>query len=315
MAAAPEGKGTAGKGKTSVGMLTCGLTSGLVQAGLFNPWDRALYLSIKDNRTFLHMDNFRNPFSGLMQTIVQRALSTGLYFPLEELYRSSLSHLFSSSSSSSSSSGGSGQQAAAPARQPLLTFLAGMLSGITSGVVMNPISAVKYHYWGTPTGKENFFSTSADMWRRGGLRIFVVGTGATVNRDLVFGGVYAYLRHELVPAGAAGGGGGGNSPPPAPSFLANLVAACSATIISSPWNYVRNVHYATQRGLAPEGAAAILRGLWAESLAELRARGVLAQARFLQTRLRIGWGTVSGGRFLFSLHFTSLHFSSLDHTV
>jgi hypothetical protein len=29
-------------------MLSCGLTSGLLQAGIFHPWDRALDLSIKD---------------------------------------------------------------------------------------------------------------------------------------------------------------------------------------------------------------------------------------------------------------------------
>jgi len=288
-----------GSGKTTGGMLSCGLTSGLLQAGIFNPWDRALYLSIKDGRAFLHVDNWRSPFSGLMQTIVQRALSAGLYFPLEELYRSSLYRLLEAEGKGSP-------------QKSLLTIMAGILSGITSGVIMNPISAVKYHYWGTPTGKENFFSTSADMWRRGGLRTFLVGTGATVNRDLVFGGVYAFMRHEFLPAaqnsdrggssegdgdkgGAPNGRGMSRIAAPGPGFFVNLVAACSATIISSPWNYVRNVHYATQRGAPPMSAAAILRDLWAESLLEREKGGgaVFSQLRFLQTKLRIGWGTVS----------------------
>jgi len=282
----------------SVGMLSCGLTSGLLQAGLFNPWDRALYLSIKDRRPFLHVDNFRNPFSGVTQTIFQRALSSGLYFPLEEFYLSMLH----------GPQGSNLRQ-----NKPLLTFVAGILSGITSGVIMNPIAAVKYHYWGTPTGKENFFSTAADMWRQGGLRIFVVGTGATVNRDLIFGGVYAFMRHELLPRSSSTSSFStsqsqsqslslslsqpqaqsqsqvqGSSAPP--GFFVNLIAACSATIISSPWNYIRNVHYATERGTQPQSALSILQNLWQEALKQ---DSLLKTLRHLQTRLRIGWGSVS----------------------
>lgn len=149
---------------SSLSLLSCGLVSGFLQAGLFNPWDRALYLSIKENRPFLSMDNFRHPWSGVLQTIVQRALSAGLYFPLEEIYSAQLRASFTSSEEQYRT------------RRPLLTFASGILSGITSGVIMNPISAVKYHYWGTPTGKENFLTTASDMMKQGGLRIFIGGS-------------------------------------------------------------------------------------------------------------------------------------------
>jgi hypothetical protein len=43
--------------------LNSGIISGAVQAVVFNPWDRALYLSVKDLRPFLHLENFRHPFS------------------------------------------------------------------------------------------------------------------------------------------------------------------------------------------------------------------------------------------------------------
>ena len=79
--------------------LSCGILSGLLQAAIFNPWDRALYLSVKHDRKFLHWLNFKNPFAGLMQTITQRALSSGLYFPLEDIFKDRLisSGLMSSS--------------------------------------------------------------------------------------------------------------------------------------------------------------------------------------------------------------------------
>ena len=310
-----------------MGMLSCGLTSGLLQAGLFNPWDRALYLSIKDNRPFLHAENFHKPFSGLSQTIVQRAVSTGLYFPLEELYISSLFKLFPTGENSAATSHKS-------ARSSLLTFAAGILSGITSGVVMNPIAAVKYHYWGTPTGKENFLSTAVDMWRKGGVRTFVVGTGATVNRDLIFGGVYSLMRHELLPAtklqltgptSSSSSSSSSSAFTSNPGFFVNLIAACTATIISSPWNYIRNVHYATLRGTPPDGAVTILRGLVHEAAAE---GSLFRRLRFLQKRLRIGWGTVSWAHLSCAMHsfavllkrlltrslYSTPHHTTLHHT-
>ena len=67
-------------------LLSCGLISGLIQAAVFNPWDRALYLSVKENRNFLNSYNFHDPFAGVLQTITQRTISNGLYFPLEDIF-------------------------------------------------------------------------------------------------------------------------------------------------------------------------------------------------------------------------------------
>jgi hypothetical protein len=57
---------------------------------VFNPWDRALYLSVKHYRPFLDKLNFVRPFSGVLQTLTYRAISSGLYFPLEELFSKKL---------------------------------------------------------------------------------------------------------------------------------------------------------------------------------------------------------------------------------
>ncbi len=46
------------------GNLVAGTTVGALQAVLFNPWDRALYLSVKEKRPFLHRANFTQPFQG-----------------------------------------------------------------------------------------------------------------------------------------------------------------------------------------------------------------------------------------------------------
>jgi hypothetical protein len=312
--------------KSKLKLLVCGFSGGLVQAGLFNPWDRALYLSIKMDRPFLAPKNFANPFAGLYQTLFQRAVSSGLYFPLEEIFADMLiaRSTFSigggtESNGNSNKSGGGG----APFNRHYVSFTAGLLAGSLNGLIVNPLAAVKYHYWGTETGTENFLTTARQMLRNGGMRIFLVGTTATVLRDLVFGGTYGLLRHELHAlhkadqlgeqqqqqhqlssssdnSGSSGSGGSSETreAQPAvfrrekPSFVANIVAACMATVLSSPWNYVRNIHYGTPSGTKPQASTEIWKGLWATA----RTQGsALEGAIYLQTQLRVGWGTARVG--------------------
>jgi hypothetical protein len=107
-------------------LFNCGLASGLIQAFVFNPWDRALYLSTIMERPFLHRENFREPMNGVTQTVVQRAISAGLYFPLEEIF----SDLLKSTDYYST-------------RKVAGNVLAGTLAGTVNGVVMNPFCRIK----------------------------------------------------------------------------------------------------------------------------------------------------------------------------
>jgi hypothetical protein len=66
--------------------LLCGLLAGVAQAGVFNPYDRALYLAMIHNRPFLTLDNWRHPYRGFGQSVSTRALSGGLFFPLEHFF-------------------------------------------------------------------------------------------------------------------------------------------------------------------------------------------------------------------------------------
>ena len=115
-------------------LLNCGLISGLLQAGVFNPWDRALNLSVKHERPFLRMENFKNPMAGVFQTIFQRAVSTGLYFPLEDIFAHHLQKMKDKSNMHHVLYMGDGA---------MLKFLAGTLAGACNGVMMNPIASIK----------------------------------------------------------------------------------------------------------------------------------------------------------------------------
>ena len=263
-------------------LLICGFTGGLLQAGLFNPWDRALYLSIKMDRPFLSRINFRNPFAGLYQTIFQRAMSAGLYFPLEEIFADLIVQ-----------GGMYGNDAGTlNAKRHYIGFTAGLLAGSLSGLIMNPLAAVKYHYWGTETGKESFVTTSAQMLKKGGMRIFLVGTTATVLRDLVFGGTYGLLRHTLASVNVEALDEDGQSVLHRPTFVQNLIAASMGTVLSSPWNYVRNIHYGTPSGVRPDTTLSIWQGLLDRAAEE---KSLFRRLKLLQVQLRVGWGTARVG--------------------
>ena len=48
-------------------------------------------------------------------------------------------------------------------RRQYVAFSAGLMAGSLNGLIVNPLAAVKYHYWGTQTGTENFVSTSEQV--------------------------------------------------------------------------------------------------------------------------------------------------------
>jgi hypothetical protein len=66
---------------------------------------------------------------GVLQTLIQRSISSGLYFPLEDIFRRDLKSLVG----------------ADQAREwhILLNFSAGTFAGMLNGVIMNPASSVK----------------------------------------------------------------------------------------------------------------------------------------------------------------------------
>eukprot|EP00906_Rhabdomonas_costata_P002935 RCo004557 len=65
--------------------LLCALLSGTLQAVVFNPYDKALYLSVLHCRPFLAAENFRRPFQGFSQAVLHRIFSGGIFFALEDM--------------------------------------------------------------------------------------------------------------------------------------------------------------------------------------------------------------------------------------
>mmetsp|Transcript_43177 Transcript_43177/g.91960 ORF Transcript_43177/g.91960 Transcript_43177/m.91960 type:complete len:292 (-) Transcript_43177:168-1043(-) len=266
---------------TPMTLVASGFAAGVVVTGILNPYDRALFLSVAMRRPFLHPCNWRSPYQGIGQSIVGRAISSGLWFPLER----AASDAFCANNST--------MAAMPPGMQ---TVLAGQVAGGVNALLLQPLSYIKYQTWGLPEGKRSFQRTARKVYRTAGTGAFFRGLPATLWRDCVFGGFFGGMRYRLRrqldgdsddQAGPAG---------VMRRFFADSVAAGMATAASAPFNYARNVHFAqpiTKRPAAASTAEA-LRSLWREAQTMTSSAEAV---RFVVRRLNVGWGTfrVAGG--------------------
>ena len=242
----------------------CGLLAGVTQAGIFSPYDRALYLSVKENRSFLSWKNWQSPYNGFFQSIGGRALSGGLYFPLEHFFLHLVAPLDHSHGAIMS-----------PSFSPQHLF-AGIAAGAANAVVLNPLSAIKYRTWSRIENRGMWNEAMGMLHKAGGLRPFWNGLYPTLYRDVVFGGCYTYLRFKIQRVSSL------------EQWQANIFAAALATIASGPFNYVRNIQYATKSRERALSTWMILHDLWWDAVKQPSLR---QRAQFILTRLRIGWGT------------------------
>jgi len=252
-----------------------GFGSGVIATTMLNPWDRALFLSVLERRPFLHWKNLRNPYQGYMQTLVQRSVSSGLYFPLEHIFIKMYSPYIACTGSD----------------QRTTYLVAGCSAGVINAIILNPLSYTKYHSWSSPTCRD-FKSSFTRILKNQGLRGFYRGSVSTMFRDFVFGGLFSTMRNTHQPEETS-----------SRRFAINFASCAVATLFSSPWNFVRNMQYGTSTTMPVQGMGPILGALWVEAKAEPT---LLRRASHLQQRLRIGWGTarVSVGMALVDLFYT-----------
>lgn len=278
--------------------VSSGLFTGVLCSGLFNPWDRALYLSVKNNTSFLSKENFKSPYQGFSQAIVQRAFTGSIYYVMQGEMNAYMKPYFLEQLGFSES---------------LNQFAVGMIAGSASGALTNSISTVKYHIW----GKESFsfISTVMEMWSHGGSRAFLKGTMATIYRDMVFGCTYEVLRHTLrnqLPTKDL-------IPKTYLDFIYNATAAGIATMLSGPFNYARTIQYATPPEVKTPTVTESLVTLWKQS--KKCSEHPLRQLGFFQKQFKIGWGTarvatgMAIGQKLFDVSREKLFFADSEKTI
>lgn len=245
--------------------IAAGLTTGIFCAGLFHPIDRALYLSQKEKKPFFLKENFKFAYHGIQQTIVQRAITSGIYYTMQGEAKTHLQPLLLNYGIQAHHS----------------SFFVGLFAGCVCGAMSNGVSAIKYHTWGHES--RSFFSSVCEMWSHGGSKAFLKGTGATITRDIVFGCVYEVVRQSVrtqLP----------KSTPDLTDFGSNTFAGGLATIASDPFHYARNVQYSTPPHEKPPTTLAILKKLSDESTQHRHLP--FGRLQFFQKTLKIGPSTL-----------------------
>lgn len=294
--------------------LFCAVTSGFATAAFFNPWDKALYLSVKERRPFLDRLNWRQPYTGTLQAVASRTLNIGFYFPLESLFHETIyryhptsAHVQQAFGDDSQDSGGAADPRAKDGDvvrpRAVTLFAAGYLAGITCAALSHPLTATKYAYWNG--NGQGFWGSLRELYTQGGAVTLYRGFVATMARDSLFGGVYSSLRHYLIRAwGCPSKPSDGSLKEDLRSvmeknnsegrallhgFVLNTVAACVAVAASSPLNYIRNMQLAAPPDAPEPRMLSVLRDL-GEQVAQ--ARGATAKATVLSRSLLLGWGTL-----------------------
>lgn len=201
-----------------------GLSVGTFSTGIFHPFEKALYLSVVNHAPFFSIHNFQHPFHGLSQSVVQRAVIGGTYFFFQGEFDNALypylrNHLEMS--------------------ELVAHCMIGSLAGSLNGVMTNGMSAVKYYTWLKPG--RSFLTSVGQMWSSGCFRPFFNGSTATIGRELLFGVSYEVTRHFLQ-ARLAQSGKADNK---ALYFFSNFLSAGLGVAIAAPFNYARNIQYAT----------------------------------------------------------------------
>lgn len=238
------------------GSFSCGIAAGLTVTCLLNPWDRALYLSVVNDVPFLARENWIDPYRGLGQTLIQRSVSSGLYFPLEDWCTAQLGN---------------------PA-------LGGQAAGALNGVLLNPLALIKYHTWGADD-RRSLLRQARQMYRERGPLIFLRGAFSTCCRDGAFGLCFSMRRCLPLADDATA----------TQRLFASIYCAVGGTVASAPFNYVRNMTYATSTHVPLESLDA-KKTFWRDTINDLmpdwRTQATwTGYFRDLQAKLRLGWGT------------------------
>lgn len=238
-----------------------GVFTGLCTTFTFTPYDKALYVSIKNKTSFFSAENWRHPFKGITNILAYRVLNNGVYYHLMDEFKDMTSGITKSKVKND--------------------IIAGTALGITSSLMFNPLAVIKYRTWGYTEGRPTFRSIMGKIRSGEGITGFYRGIKSTTLRDCVFSVFYAPTQSIIKER---------YKDDPPMNFISLLGLSVFCTIASSPVNYIRRMRF----------AAAPLNPTWSEIIREFirdyyQQLSLPDKMRFIITRFGIGWGTIRVG--------------------
>lgn len=242
--------------------LASGVMTGILNAAIFNPLDKALYRSSIYCRPLFCHANFVNPWQGIGQSVSAKCLSDGCYFFLQSQVAFFLHH----------------EACQIPMTDWQERFGTGLIAGSMRGLVINWSYAIRHYTWSHEGS--TFYSSVSHMWQGGNWQPFIRGTRAMVTRDAVFGIVYEIARQGKDQDGKPAG------------LARNIAAGSLAAIVSSPFNFWRSMEHALPVNEKSTGMVAILSDLKRDVLQQAK---TIDKAKILKRRLLIGPGSLRVG--------------------
>ena len=141
-----------------------GLTTGIITAILFNPIDKAIYVSTTKNISIFNKDVWSKCFKGTINTTLTRLITSGLYFTFLDKLSANYS--------------------------PIQTAL---ITSFACNLLTNPIQLVKYHSWFNNISLNDSLKI---IYRSYGIRGFGIGFASIFLRDVCFNYSYLSLRKK-----------------------------------------------------------------------------------------------------------------------
>lgn len=238
-----------------------GVLSGIINVGIFNPFDRALSLAT-EHHTSIFVKDYWNPrfmYQGIYPGIYQRIISYGLWYPAVETVKSQFNKMGESQYMSNH-------------------VLAATITSGAIGLIISPISATKQQLWRSKQ-QVGIFDFGKQMYKIGGLYAFTRASVVTVKRDITFGFVFGYLSSTYNPD---------------KNFLLDTAFATLATTISSPFNYIRIQKYATDCNVYIP-ASTILKNLIKKVNNDCKGSAIKQIVHTFHHEFKVGWGSLRVG--------------------
>lgn len=270
------------------------LNSPLFYPVLLHPFQRALFLSIKNQNAYFSAANFRNPLQGLPTTLYKWQMK-------QILHIHTFQHLLKLTSSEVSFNSWTRLMHTSPANVYSMTqspsqFSLRLLAGGVSNAILHPITTAKYHLWSKEKG--SLWIESA--FKLGFKKMVTTGFIARMSRDVVCAGgyhliqpvVYRVLQNNLDDVNN--------------SYVFALSASISAGFagaIGSPLNYF----YLSQLAAASKNEPLSMRELFKNTLAESKKNNTsfIGKANFFRQQIKPGvhMGLMAGNLALAQLLF------------
>ena len=212
--------------------LIAGVSAGVFNTYIFNPYDKALFLHTKHTNSFFDKENWTKPYKGVTQALLHRVISYGMYFPIYDIYNELT--FFDSNR--------------------LNVITSGVFTGCTTALLLNPINVIKFHGWNNMHTDMTIINGGKNICKEYGFMCLARGMKYTLTRDIFFGVTYSYLNFEYNKQ---------------KHFFTDFIFAIAMTSIVSPINYCRNVIFHTQYDLTTPTLKQIIRELTKFSLRDI----------------------------------------------